>query len=126
MVNRFVEKSAENGMDVYRIFDALNDVRNVEEAIKAVKRVGKHAQGTICYTESPLHTVEGYVHMAQELLSNSRRRLDRDQGHGGAAAPATGLRHRQGHQGPTWAGRAHSRALPRHHRRHLGVADEGD
>lgn len=68
VVNRFVEKSAENGMDVYRIFDALNDVRNVEEAIKAVKRVGKHAQGTICYTESPLHTVEGYVHMAQELL----------------------------------------------------------
>ena len=68
VVNRFVEKSAENGMDVYRVFDALNDVRNVKEAIAAVRRVDKHAQGTICYTESPLHTVEGYVQMARELM----------------------------------------------------------
>lgn len=68
VVNRFVEKSAENGMDVYRVFDALNDVRNVREAIAAVRRVDKHAQGTICYTESPLHTVEGYVAMARDLM----------------------------------------------------------
>jgi len=68
VVNRFVEKSAENGMDVYRVFDALNDVRNVKEAIAAVRRVDKHAQGTICYTESPLHTVEGYVRMARDLM----------------------------------------------------------
>ena len=68
VVNRFVEKSAENGMDVYRVFDALNDVRNVREAIAAVRRVDKHAQGTICYTESPLHTVEGYVQMARDLM----------------------------------------------------------
>ena len=68
VVNRFVEKSAENGMDVYRVFDALNDVRNVRQAIAAVRRVDKHAQGTICYTESPLHTVEGYVQMARDLM----------------------------------------------------------
>lgn len=68
VVNRFVEKSAENGMDVFRVFDALNDVRNVGQAIAAVRRVGKHAQGTICYTESPLHTVDGYVRMAHDLM----------------------------------------------------------
>lgn len=68
VVNRFVERSAENGMDVYRVFDALNDVRNVREAIAAVRRVGKHAQGTICYTESPLHTVQGYVELARDLM----------------------------------------------------------
>jgi methylmalonyl-CoA carboxyltransferase 5S subunit len=68
VVNRFVERSAENGMDVYRVFDALNDVRNVRQAIAAVRRVDKHAQGTICYTESPLHTVEGYVRMARDLM----------------------------------------------------------
>ncbi len=68
VVDRFVEKSAENGMDVFRVFDALNDVRNVRRAIEAVRRVDKHAQGTICYTESPLHTVEGYVQMARDLM----------------------------------------------------------
>jgi len=68
VVNRFVEKSAENGMDVYRVFDALNDVRNVKQAIAAVRRVDKHAQGTLCYTESPLHTVQGYVEQARGLM----------------------------------------------------------
>lgn len=68
VVDKFVEKSAENGMDVYRVFDALNDVRNVRQAIEAVRRVDKHAQGTICYTESPLHTVQGYVEMARDLM----------------------------------------------------------
>lgn len=68
VVDRFVEKAAENGMDVFRVFDALNDIRNVRRAIKAVKRAGKHAQGTICYTVSPLHTVTGYVEMAQQLV----------------------------------------------------------
>ena len=68
VVERFVDKSAENGMDVYRVFDALNDPRNVAHAMQAVKRAGKHAQGTICYTVSPLHTVEGYVHLAGQLL----------------------------------------------------------
>ena len=67
VVDHFVEKAAENGMDVFRVFDALNDTRNVERAIAAVKKTGKHAQGTICYTTSPLHTVEGYVRQAREL-----------------------------------------------------------
>jgi methylmalonyl-CoA carboxyltransferase 5S subunit len=69
VVDRFVAQAAENGMDVFRVFDALNDSRNVEQAIAAVKRAGKHAQGTICYTISPLHTVAGYVAQARELVA---------------------------------------------------------
>jgi methylmalonyl-CoA carboxyltransferase 5S subunit len=67
VVERFVDKSAENGMDVFRVFDALNDVRNLRQALTAVKRTGKHAEGTICYTTSPLHTVDKFVEMAQQL-----------------------------------------------------------
>ena len=67
VVDHFVQKAAENGMDVFRVFDALNDTRNVQRAITAVQKAGKHAQGTICYTTSPLHTVEGYVRQAREL-----------------------------------------------------------
>jgi methylmalonyl-CoA carboxyltransferase 5S subunit len=68
VVDRFVERAADNGMDVFRVFDALNDARNVKRAIAAVKKAGKHAQGTICYTISPLHTVEGYVQLAKRLV----------------------------------------------------------
>lgn len=68
VVDKFVEKSKENGMDVFRVFDALNDPRNMERAMQAVKKVGGHAQGTICYTVSPLHTVEGYIEQAGRLL----------------------------------------------------------
>lgn len=67
VVDHFVEKAAENGMDVFRTFDALNDTRNVERAIAAVKKAGKHAQGTICYTTSPLHDVDVYLQQAREL-----------------------------------------------------------
>jgi methylmalonyl-CoA carboxyltransferase 5S subunit len=67
VVERFVAKAAEHGMDVFRVFDALNDVRNLQTSIKAVKKAGKHAQGTICYTVSPLHTVAAFVDMAQRL-----------------------------------------------------------
>ncbi|OOY42546.1 oxaloacetate decarboxylase subunit alpha, partial [Solemya velum gill symbiont] len=67
VVERFVERSAENGMDVYRIFDAMNDVRNLETAIKATLKVGKHAQGTISYTTSPVHSIDGYVDMAKQM-----------------------------------------------------------
>jgi methylmalonyl-CoA carboxyltransferase 5S subunit len=67
VVDRFVDKSAENGMDVFRVFDALNDIRNLRRALEAVKRAGKHAEGTICYTVSPLHSVAQFVTMAQEL-----------------------------------------------------------
>ena len=68
VVGRFVEKSAENGMDVFRVFDALNDIRNLQAPLAAVQRTGKHAQGTICYTTSPLHTVGHFVDMAQRLV----------------------------------------------------------
>jgi methylmalonyl-CoA carboxyltransferase 5S subunit len=67
VVDRFVEKAAANGMDVFRVFDALNDVRNLTRAIAAVNRAGKHAQGTICYTISPVHTIEGFVDLARRL-----------------------------------------------------------
>ncbi len=67
VVDRFVDRSAENGMDVFRVFDALNDVRNLQQALRAVRRTGKHAQGTICYTTSPLHTVDKFVEMAVQL-----------------------------------------------------------
>lgn len=75
VVDKFVERSAENGMDVYRVFDALNDPRNLERAMAAVKKVGKHAQGTICYTVSPLHTTEGYVKLAGQLLDMGAQSL---------------------------------------------------
>src|SRR5208283_377989 len=67
VVDRFVDKSAENGMDVFRVFDALNDIRNLRRALEAVRRTGKHAEGTICYTVSPLHTIDRFVAMAREL-----------------------------------------------------------
>jgi methylmalonyl-CoA carboxyltransferase 5S subunit len=67
VVDRFVDKAAENGMDVFRVFDALNDIRNLRRALQAVRRTGKHAQGTICYTTSPLHTTKDFVTMAQQL-----------------------------------------------------------
>lgn len=68
VVERFVAKAAENGMDVFRVFDALNDIRNLQTSIKAVKKSGKHAQGTICYTISPVHTIPAFVEMAQQLV----------------------------------------------------------
>jgi len=67
VVVRFIEKASQVGIDIFRIFDALNDVRNLETSIKTVKRVGKHAQGTICYTVSPVHTIEHYVKYATRL-----------------------------------------------------------
>jgi oxaloacetate decarboxylase alpha subunit len=66
VLERFVALACENGMDIFRIFDALNDTRNLESAIKAVKKYGGHAQGTICYTFSPVHTVANFVAIAQE------------------------------------------------------------
>ncbi len=67
VVRAFVGRSADNGMDVFRIFDALNDLRNLQVAIEATKAVGKHAQGTICYTQSPVHDIAGFVAMGREL-----------------------------------------------------------
>lgn len=67
IVEKFVEKASENGIDIFRIFDALNDARNLEASLKAVKKYGKHAQLTICYTISEVHTIEYYTQLAQEL-----------------------------------------------------------
>jgi len=67
VVKKFVEKAAENGVDIFRVFDALNDTRNLETAVKTVKKVGKHAQGTVCYTLSPVHTLEHYLGIVQRL-----------------------------------------------------------
>lgn len=67
VVRRFVERARENGVDVFRIFDAMNDVRNLETAIKAAKDVDGHAQGTMSYTVSPVHTLEKWLEMAQQL-----------------------------------------------------------
>ena len=69
VVDRFTALACENGMDIFRVFDALNDPRNLEQAIKCVKKYGGHAQGTICYTTSPVHTVEAYVKLAKEQES---------------------------------------------------------
>ncbi|SFB49309.1 sodium-extruding oxaloacetate decarboxylase subunit alpha [Azotobacter beijerinckii] len=67
VVKAFVAKAAVNGIDVFRIFDAMNDVRNLRVAIEAVKAAGKHAQGTICYTTSPVHTVESFVELGRRM-----------------------------------------------------------
>lgn len=67
VVEAFVKTSAKHGMDIFRIFDALNDPRNMECSIKAVNAVGKEAHGTICYTKSPVHTVESFVKLGKTL-----------------------------------------------------------
>jgi methylmalonyl-CoA carboxyltransferase 5S subunit len=67
IVSRFVEKAAQNGIDVFRIYDALNDMRNLKAGVAAVKRVGKHAQGAICYEPSPVHTIAVFVDLAQQI-----------------------------------------------------------
>jgi pyruvate carboxylase subunit B len=66
---KFVERAAVNGIDIFRVFDALNDTRNMEVAIKTVKNQRKHAQGAISYTISPVHTVERFVEFAKELAA---------------------------------------------------------
>ncbi len=67
VVRAFVAKAAVNGIDVFRIFDAMNDVRNLRVSIEAVKAAGKHAQGTLCYTTSPVHTVKAFVEQAKQM-----------------------------------------------------------
>jgi len=67
VVEKFVERAAINGVDVFRVFDAMNDPRNLETALRAVKRQGKHAQGTISYTTSPVHTLEMWVDLAKQI-----------------------------------------------------------
>jgi oxaloacetate decarboxylase alpha subunit len=67
VVEKFVERAADNGVDVFRIFDALNDMRNLQTAVKATLAVGKHAQGTMSYTVSPVHTIELWVDLGRQI-----------------------------------------------------------
>lgn len=67
VVEKFVERAAVNGVDVFRVFDAMNDTRNLETAIKAVIKQDKHAQGTISYTVSPVHTIDNWVDMSKRI-----------------------------------------------------------
>ncbi len=67
LVEKFVERAAANGVDVFRIFDAVNDIRNMLVAIKAAKKTDAHIQGSVCYTTSPVHSIEQFTKMAAEL-----------------------------------------------------------
>ena len=68
VVERFVERCVANGMDVFRVFDALNDPRNMKAALQAVRKFGGHAQGTLSYTTSPVHTVQTWLDTTEQLL----------------------------------------------------------
>lgn len=68
VVEYFVQKAAANGMDIFRIFDAFNDTRNITTAIKACKKEGSHVQASFCYTTSPVHNNEYFVNLAKELV----------------------------------------------------------
>ncbi len=67
VVDKFVERAAINGVDVFRVFDAMNDPRNLDRALKAVKANGKHAQGTISYTTSPVHNMQMWVDLGKQI-----------------------------------------------------------
>ena len=67
VVDMFVERSYENGVGIFRVFDALNDIRNMDRSMRAVKRAGGHLQAAISYTTSPVHSVSGFIKMAEEL-----------------------------------------------------------
>lgn len=67
VVEKFVERAATNGVDVFRVFDAMNDMRNIETALKAVTKVGKHAQGTLAYTISPVHDIDIWVDLGKRI-----------------------------------------------------------
>ncbi len=69
VVDRFVDLAHKNGVDIFRVFDALNDIRNMERPMTRVKETGAHLQGTISYTTSPVHSVRGFVDLARELYA---------------------------------------------------------
>tara|TARA_B110000977_G_scaffold56447_1_gene76711 strand:- start:1667 stop:3472 length:1806 start_codon:yes stop_codon:yes gene_type:complete len=69
LVEKFVERAAVNGVDVFRIFDAMNDPRNLECAIAAVRQQGKHAQGTLSYTVSPVHNIDSWINLGKQIAS---------------------------------------------------------
>lgn len=65
----FCDRSVQNGMDIFRIFDALNDIRNLEVPFDAVKKAGGHVQGALCYTTSPVHTIENFAKLADQMVA---------------------------------------------------------
>ena len=67
VVRNFVARTADNGMDIFRIFDAMNDIRNIRVSVEAVKKAGKHAQGALCYTTSPIHTLARFVQLGKDM-----------------------------------------------------------
>ena len=67
VVSKFLEQSADNGIEIFRTFDALNDFNNIEFTIKEIKRIGKHAQGTIAYTTSPVHNLDTWLELAKKI-----------------------------------------------------------
>ena len=67
VVDTFIERAVKNGIDVFRVFDAMNDVRNMQQSIQAIKKQGAHAQGTLCYTTSPAHNMQTWTDLAQQL-----------------------------------------------------------
>ncbi len=71
VVERFVERAVKNGMDVFRVFDAMNDPRNMQAALQAVRRHGAHAQGTLSYTTSPAHTLQTWLDLTEQLLETA-------------------------------------------------------
>ena len=110
LVRKFVERCAINGVDVFRIFDAMNDVRNLETAIKATLEVGKHAQGTISYTVSDVHTIDLWVDMGKRLEDmGSHSICIKDMA--GLLRPLHGVRTRQSPEGSRRY--SHSNALSR-------------
>jgi len=74
ILEHFVVAAKRNGIDVFRIFDALNDIRNMEYAMQMVKREGGHVQAAICYTISPVHDIPAFVQMGRELATGARTR----------------------------------------------------
>ena len=67
VVSKFLEQSADNGIEIFRTFDALNDFNSIEFTIKEIKRIGKHAQGTIAYTTSPVHNLNTWLELAKKI-----------------------------------------------------------
>ena len=126
VVERFVDKAAENGMDVFRVFDALNDIRNFEHGHRGRQGTGKHAQGTICYTISPVHTIDDFVDDGRAAASTwaADSICIKDMAALLKPQPAYDLVH--GDQGRVRRGRPRPRARARDHRRHAGQPDEGD
>lgn len=70
VVEKFIEAAGRNGVEIFRVFDALNDIRNMEKSMEEVKNIGAHLQGTISYTTSPVHTTAGFIEMAKDLYAH--------------------------------------------------------